>query len=321
MKFFQKLGFSSFWLSLLLLTACEREFTPEVVGINDNIVVEGYIEAGDRANPPFVILTRSVPFFSEFSTSSSNIFVRDAQVWVSNGTDSVRLVQFCWADLDSNLRRQAARGFGINIDSVTSNFNFCAYGDITGRMRGEVGKSYQLTIVADNRRLTANTTIPNLVRIDSANFVRPPGNNKNDSMLQMRPWTKDPAGIKNYYRSLVAVNGSSYGSGRGSVTDDALFDGINTQFYMPNRSPNRRRSPEGESNSIDALFFKGDTISIKYCQIDKAHFDFWRTLEFNSNNQGPFSSYTRVQYNIKGEGGIGIWGGIGVTYYETVAPK
>ncbi len=317
MKQIKWLCLSSLWAVMLFMTACEREFTPEVVGINDNIVVEGYIEAGDRPTPAFVVLTRSVPFFSEFNTSSSNIFVRDAQVWVSNGTDSVRLTQFCWSDLDSNLRRQAARSFGINLDSVTSNFNFCAYIDIAGRMRGEVGKTYHLTIAADNRRLTATTTIPQLVRIDSANFVRPPGINQNDTMWQMRPWVKDPAAVKNYYRSLVSVNGSSYGKGRGSVTDDAFFDGITTQFYMPNNSPNRRKEPD----AIEDLFFKGDTISIKYCQIDKAHFDFWRTLEFNANNQGPFSSYTRVIYNIKGEGGIGIWGGIGVTYFDIIAPK
>lgn len=307
----------SVFASLLFVTACEREFTPEVVGTNDNIVVEGYIEAGDRPNPPFVILTKSVPFFSEFSTASSNIFVRNAQVWVSNGTDSVRLTQFCWADLDSNVRRQAARAFGINVDSVTNNFNFCAYIDVTGRMRGEVGKTYHLTIEAENRRLTATTTIPPLVRIDSVQFVRPPGNNQNDTMWQLRPWAKDPPGVINYYRTLVSVNGSSYERGRGSVVDGALFDGINLQFFVANNSPNRRREPD----AIRSLFFQGDTISLKACQIDKAHFDFWRTLEFNANNQGPFSSYTRVLYNINGVGGIGIWGGLGVTYFEVIAPK
>lgn len=303
--------------SILFFTACEVEFTPEVVGINDNIVVEGYIEAGDRPNPPFVILTRSTPFFSEFSTSTNNIFVRNAQVWVSNGTDSVRLTQFCWADLDTNVRRQAARTFGINFDSVTTNFNFCVYVDLTGRMRGEVGKTYNLTIEADNRRLTASTTIPPLVRIDSVQFVRPPGVNQNDTMWQARPWAKDPAGVPNYYRTLVSVNGGSYERGRNSVVDGSIFDDINIQFVVANTSPNRRREPD----AIRGLFFQGDTISIKASQIDKAHFDFWRTLEFNANNQGPFSSYTRVLYNIKGEGGIGIWGGFGVTYFDVIAPK
>ena len=58
----------------------------------------------------------------------------------------------------------------------------------------------------------------------------------------------------------------------------------------------------------------GDSVLIKWTTIDEAHFDFWNTLEFSNANQGPFSSYTRLQSNING--GLGIWGGYSVSYYS-----
>ena len=42
----------------------------------------------------------------------------------------------------------------------------------------------------------------------------------------------------------------------------------------------------------------------------------WNTLEFSNANQGPFASYTRLESNING--GLGIWGGLSVSYYTRV---
>ena len=47
--------------------------------------------------------------------------------------------------------------------------------------------------------------------------------------------------------------------------------------------------------------------------IGEEQFNFWNTLEFSRANQGPFSSYTRIDHNV--EGGLGIWGGIAARYY------
>ena len=62
-------------LLILSMVACEKELTPTVVHDADQIVVEGYIEAGigkdaNRVTPPFVILTRAVPFQKEFTTNN-----------------------------------------------------------------------------------------------------------------------------------------------------------------------------------------------------------------------------------------------------------
>ena len=49
---------------VLFLSSCEEEFIPEVTTDVQPLVVEGYIEAGEQAAGPYVILTRSIPFFS-----------------------------------------------------------------------------------------------------------------------------------------------------------------------------------------------------------------------------------------------------------------
>lgn len=301
-------------LSLIMgITACEKEFVPDLPEVSDDIVVEGYIEAGRDATPPYVILTKSLPFFKEI-TSFNNVFIEGAEVWVSNGTDSTRLQEICWANLTPSVKQQASQFFGINADSVSADFNFCVYIDFAQKIKGEIGKTYSLRIkTKEGKLLTAKTSIPRAVKIDTIDFIKPPGTNQNDTMAQARATVTDPKG-PDYYRYFTSINGSSYVAGANSVTDDAFFDGIVTKFNLLKSEP--RGSGSGDNFG---LFRRGDTISIKFAMIDKAHFDFWTTLEFNANNGGPFASYTRVKHNITG--GIGIWGGSSATYYDIIVPK
>lgn len=300
--------------SIIFFASCEKEFSPNLPTTADDIVVEGYIESGLNATPPYVILTKSIPFFREVK-SFSNTFEKGAEIFVSDGTDSVRLQEFCWADLDKNTQKQAANFFNINTDSTTSNFNFCIYIDFTQRLSVKVGKTYFLRIkTQDGRVLTAKTLIPRPIPIDSGLFIKPPGINNIDTFAQMRVSITDPKGA-DFYRYFTSINKSGYVAARNSVTDDPFFDGQVTKFNLLNSQPR----PAGAPDELFGLFRRGDTVSIKFCTIDKAHFDFWQTTEFNSNNGGPFASYTKVKHNITG--GIGIWGGYAATYYDTVVPK
>ena len=293
-----------------IFMACEKEFVPNLPTVSEEVVVEGYIEAGPNPTPPYVILTKSLPFFKELS-SFNNVFVEGAEVWISNGTDSTRLQEFCWKNLDPSVKQQAALFFGINADSVSADFNFCVYIDFAQKIKGEIGKTYTLRIkTKEGKQLNAKTYIPRAVKIDTIEFIKPPGINQNDTMAQARATIKDLVG-PDYYRYFTSINGSSYISGANTVTDDAFFESQLTKFNLLN-SANERGENFG-------LFRRGDTVSIKFATIDKAHFDFWSTLEYNANNGGPFASYTRVKHNISG--GLGIWGGYSATYYDVIVPK
>jgi hypothetical protein len=107
-----------------------------------------------------------------------------------------------------------------------------------------------------------------------------------------------------------------------SVFNDVIVDGIRFDFelYRPasRMESNNGDNPHETQNKERGFFRKGDTIVFKWCSIDKAHFDFWRTLEQSNRSQGnPFASPTTINSNING--GIGIWGGYAATYDTVVA--
>ena len=315
-----------FWGLVGIFAACEKEFVPKDFDTTPSIVVEGYIEANKDprlpAQPAYVLLTESMPFFKELD-GVGNIYVKNADVWVfskenNQVKDSVKLTQFCWSDLTPSQKQIAAQAFGINLDSITSSFNFCVYIDILQKMQAKLGGTYDLRITLPNGKvMTSTTTIPQTaVPIDSAIFIKPPGNNQNDTMVVMRAICSDPGNERNYYRYFADINGSGYIAGSSSVTDDGFFNGIpNSLFQLSRPIPRGEEVPEGTFG----LWYRGDTISVKFCNIDKAHFDFWNTLEYNSNSGGPFATPTKVRHNING--GLGIWGGYAVTYYDAIIPK
>lgn len=302
------------FLSIVFFASCEKEYTPNLPTQADDIVVEGYIETGQKPNPTYVILTRSIPFFRTLS-NTSNIFEKGAVVYVSNGKDSTQLQELCWQDLTPDLKKQAGAALGINSDSTSKDFNFCVYADIAQKIKAKIGETYTLRVkLSDGRILNSSTTLPRLVPIDSLYFIKPPGTNQNDSFAQCRAVVNDPKG-NDFYRYLTAINSKIYIAGSNTVTDDAFFDGVKIKFNLFKSEPRNSKTDA----TIYGLWHRGDTVSIKFCNIDKATFDFWNTLEYNARNGGPFSSYTKVKHNIAG--GLGVWSGSTVSYFDTIIPK
>lgn len=301
-------------LCLLCCLACEEEFIPDVTTDPEQIVVEGYIEAGDIDLPPYVILTRSQPFFSEINLADfENFFVHDALVTVSDGIETVVLEELCWEDLDEVQQAQVndllARSRVGDVDSIPG--NICVYLDFDFAMVGTIGRTYDLRIEVEDKVLTASTTLEDQVPLDSLRFIIPDGNLP-DTLRELRVVFNDPLGIANFYRYFTSINNANFIPGFNSVADDALFDGQSFEFPLPKGEP--RNTTSGPATF--GLYTVGDTVTVRWTTIDQANFDFWSTLEFNAINQGPFSSYTRVDTNI--EGGIGIWGAYASHYYSLV---
>ncbi|MEZ4985676.1 MAG: DUF4249 domain-containing protein [Saprospiraceae bacterium] len=292
----------------VLMVACEEEFIPDVTTDSNALVVEGYIEGGDNPLPPYVLLTKSFPFFSELSQEEvSNSFVHDAVITVSDGEKSVTLTELCINDLSPAQRELLANFIGTTADSI--GFNICAYTDLSFTMLGEIGKTYTLQIEANGQQLSAVTTIPTPIPLDSLRFTPPPGI-PNDTLAQLEVFIQDPIGVANYYRYFTGTDDGPLLRPFASVIDDQFFDGQGFHFPLS--------KAEDFNDSFDpetfGLYRIGTTANIKWMSIDEQHFNFWNTLEFSRSNQGPFSSYTRVDHNI--EGGLGIWGGIAARYYS-----
>lgn len=298
-------------LLLLLGVACEEPFTPPRTDEPAQLVVEGYIEAGDQPTPPYIFLTRSLPFFSKIDSNElADLFVHDATITVSDGEQTVQLTELCLQSLSPEQRALAAELLGVAVDSFA--FNFCAYLDLSLQMLGREGRTYDLRIEAEGQTLTARTFLPPRVPLDSLWFVAPPGE-PIDSLAQLQVILDDPRG-PNFYRYFTGVNGGPLRRPPNSVFDDNFFDGQRFRFPLA----------EAEADSADfnlstyGYFERGDTATIKWMAIDEAAFNFWSTLEFARTNQGPFSSYTRIDHNI--EGGLGIWMGLAASYYTRRVP-
>ncbi|MBK8633515.1 MAG: DUF4249 domain-containing protein [Saprospiraceae bacterium] len=292
--------------------SCEQPYTPPVNEDEQELVVEGYIEAGEETNPTFVLVTRSLPFVTEVDAAAfEKLFISDAIVTVNDGSKLVTLTPLCLKDLPEEIRKQAATVLGIDPNNTT--INICAYIDLFDQIDRKIGGKYDLNVKVGSQLLTASTTIPNFVGVDSFRWAQPPGE-PSDTLAQLSVTITDPVG-KNYYRYLTQINDENLIAPFTSVTDDAFFDGKNFEFPLQKAE---RRTADLDPNTF-GLFLRGDSVTVKWATIDKAHFDFWNTRDNAANSGGPFSSYIRIKTNVTG--GQGIWGGYAVGYYRLKCPE
>ncbi|MEP6648132.1 MAG: DUF4249 domain-containing protein [Saprospiraceae bacterium] len=295
------------FIAMIVFNSCEQEYTPLKSADGPKYVVEGYIEAGENPFPPYLILTRSFDFYGTLNPDQfTGSFVHNADVRVSDGSQEVVLQEICLSDLSPELRKEVAAQFGLNADSLA--IDYCVYIDVLRQLQPQEEKSYDLKIITEGHLITATTSIPKHVPLENLHFEAPPGT-PNDSLAQLRCTISDPAGMRNFYRYFGSTNEGSLQTAFSSVVEDLFFDGKTFEFQLFNPKTTERDTDPGKFG----LYFVGDTMTIKWCNLDKAHFDFWNTLEFSNSNQGPFSSYTRLKSNINGA--LGIWGGYSVSYY------
>lgn len=282
-------------ISCVMLLSCEKniDFVPRDSA--PKVVIDASIENG---RGPEVRLSRSLSYFTKLSPELlSSSFIHGAKVVMSNGTRTHTLKEYA---------RELAAGHKIyyyGIDSSRLNSSF----------RGESGKQYTLTVTIDGEEYTASTSIPLLKkRVDSLWWKPAPGDEPEKAVVMAR--ISDPPGYGNYIRYYVQVDNGPYYPPLASVFDDQIVDGKTYDVQL--------ESGVNRANDIDleeyGFFFRGETITVKFCNIDKSTFDFWRTMEYNYSSIGnPFSSPTKVLGNIKG-GALGYFGGYAVQYSTIV---
>jgi hypothetical protein len=283
---------------LSVLTSCEKGITFDLDDPEPKLVVEATIENGQ---PPVVILSKSLNFFSRIDASMlTNSFVHNAEVYVSNGIMTHRLKEYA-----------TPVGGGVffyyySIDTFNLSTAFV----------GQLNRQYSLRIVSEGKEYTAITTIPNITkRIDSLFWRQaPPGNPPEKVVLMVR--ATDPPGLGDYVRYYTKQNSHPFYPGLASVFDDQVIDGTSYEVQVERGVDRNANIPEDYN-----FFNKGDTVTFKLCNIDKATFDFWRTMEFTFANIGnPFASPTKVLNNITNDG-LGYFGGYACQYRTIIIPR
>src|SRR5690349_7890304 len=137
-------------LAGIFLVGCEKKIDFKLHDQPDKLVVEGIVE---NNQPPVVILTKSIGYFSAISSDIlNNSFVHGADVFVSNGTKTHKLKEYS---------RPIANNVTLYYYSVDSS-------NLSTAFLGELNHQYSLKIVSEGKEYTATTTIPNITkRIDS----------------------------------------------------------------------------------------------------------------------------------------------------------
>ncbi len=282
-----------------IFSSCEKSisFTPE--NASPLVVVEATIENG---MPPVVILSKSVNYFNQISPEIlANSFIRNATIEISNGTRIHKLKEYLVPGVN---------GYNLYYYSIDST-------NLSNAFIGEFSKTYSLKVITDGKEFTAITTIPALdKKIDSLWWEKAPGN-VDSSFVRVMGRASDPPGYGNYIRYFTKRNREPFWPGRNSVFDDQIVDGKKYNVQI-DRGVNRNEPIDEETFN---LFDRGDTVIIKHCNIDKATYDFWRTIEYSYASIGnPFSTPTKVLTNIKG-GGLGYFGGYTAEYLSLIIPR
>lgn len=280
-----------------ILFSCEKNIDFNLKNADDILVVDAQVENGQA---PTVVLTKSFDYFSTINPSIlANSFVHNAVVTISNGTLTHRLREY---------PVNVAGGYTFyyyTLDSVNLSTAFV----------GQFNTSYSLNIKAEGKEYNASTKIPLLEKYPDSLWFRQAPLNPDTNKRVLITRTTDPPGLGNYIRYFTKKNRGVFLPGETSVFDDAVIDGTTYELQVdPGIDRNNRIS--ADSN----FFRKGDTVTVKICNIDKASFTFWNTWEFAQQSIGnPFTQPNKVIGNIS-NGALGAFYGY-AAWFKTLVAK
>jgi hypothetical protein len=282
--FFQSLLF--FALILFGTSGCNDDLSNNLPEPDDKIVIDGWIETGQHAS---VLLTKNSPYFSSIDSASiRSLVLTRAKVTLSDGVKSETLI----------LRRN-------------DNY-FPPYVFEGNEIVGDTGKTYTITAEYGGKKAWAETTIPPKAKLDTLYFKLEANS---DSLGTIYLEFTDNPGTKDYYRILTKrfSKDRRYYSTLIMAINDNSFSGEKFGISFS-------RGPKSFLASSGNEYYKlADTVSIKFCTIDKENYDFWSSFQDEAFNTGnPFaSSMSVIKSNVHGDG-LGIWSGYGVNYYYII---
>ena len=283
--------------SSLCVMGCEKNINFKLKNAPAVVVVDANIENG---KPPVVVLTTSLDFFSTIDPSLLlNSFVHDAVITISNGTKTHTLKEYA---------RRVAPGIDVYSYGIDSSNMATAFA-------GEYQASYTLTIKSAGKIYNAFTTIPALAKKADSLWWKPAKFTDDTTNVILMIRSTDPPGLGNYVRYFTKKNSGPFLPGENSVFDDQVIDNSTYQLQVDPGVDRNNPIP------FDSNFFKrGDTVTLKFCNIDKATYTFWSTWEFARQSIGnPFAQPNKVLGNIS-NGALGAFYGYAAINKTLVIP-
>ncbi len=285
-----------------MLLACERTIDLKVNNQKSKLVVDASIE---NNLPPVVILSTSLNYFSSISPQELQAsFVHNAIITIGDSSKTIRLVENNYTD---------SSGFKFYFYSIDP-------ADPSQTIIGKFNTTYNLRIqLPDSSVYTSTTTIKTLRKTCDSLWWIPAPDNPDTSRVVLYGLFHDPPGLGDYVRYFTSVDSQPFYPGYTSAFDDGVTDGTTYTFQIP-QGFNKNDTVKISSDDY-GFFHRGDSITFKFCDIDKATFDFWRTWEFAYQSNGnPFSSPVKVLGNISNNA-LGAFSGYASQYRSIIIPK
>ncbi|MDB5154953.1 MAG: hypothetical protein JWR54_3704 [Mucilaginibacter sp.] len=221
-------------LILLIAASCRKVINLDLGNNTGQLVIEGNIT--NAAGTQYVTLSRNVPF------TSTNTYPAVTGATVIFDNNNGKRVQ---------LTEGPAGTYAINN----------AY--------GTAGRTYTLSVAADGTTYTANSTMPEVVVLDSISSkssIFDASKNKR----QITVFFQDPPDVSNQYRFILFVNKVQAKSI--FAFDDEFINGKYVNLDL-------------QQNDID--IYPGDTVTVEMQCIDKPIYTYWYTLmQQQGNNPG-----------------------------------
>jgi hypothetical protein len=217
--------------SAMVMCSCEDVIELELKNSSPRLVVESLIT--DDGQPVTVKLSKSADFYSQ----SEMPIVSGALVIV---TDNNQIT-------DTLIESEK----GIYRSS---------------QIKGIPGHSYQLTIAAENLKVTAISEMPQKLYLDSLDYEW--GENPHNEGYMVNMWFNDPVGISNYYRIELEKNGEPFKdkeSGNELILQtDKIWDG--KTVHIPVKQGG-------------GFFEIGDTVTVNFANLNQSTYDYYFTLK------------------------------------------
>ena len=289
------------------LNACSKEVKIDMPGFEEQFVIDGSIETG---SPAIIFLSNTRDIYAPTDINSYlSGFISGATVIVSNGTITDTLIEICTDNLPAGFESIAEEFFGLPIDELV-NLHLCAY--VSTGLVGEVGKTYTLKVINNDKTYTSSTKIENPSALDNLYWkeqVNLPGYGFSWAKITDSPVMGDA------YRWEVKNSGDLfYSKPFQPFTDDRFFNGLTFEFSVENPMSFRDSTIEDQYRGYYKL---GDTIVVKFSKLGKKEFQFFEK-KYNQIYSGgnPFATPTNIPTNIEG-GALGIWAGFS-PWYDTL---
>ncbi len=225
MKIINLKYYTALLLMTLIATSCQKVIKLDLGNESGKLVIEANFT--DVVSTQSVKLSRNVPF------TSTNTYPPVTGATVTMDNHHGRIINFTETSPGS-----------YTVDSL---------GGIDGR-------SYTMSVVTGGTTYNANSTMPNLVVLDSIASATNIFDNK-DNTRMITVYFQDPGTEPNYYRFILYVNNVQVKAV--FAFDDQFFDGRYVNFNL-------------QQNDID--IHPGDIVKVEMQCLDKPVYTYWFTL-------------------------------------------